>query len=126
GRGFRASDCGASETGKARLRARAETGQTWQPSYSRPTLPNCPAKLLISQPDKIVTRDNYCDPRDTNNIWDSALYRHYLFFTSHSREFHPETRRHALQRKPFQFLRNIKQNSETDSVARKPRRKPYH
>src|SRR5450759_3915004 len=35
----RASDCGASETGEARLRARAETGQTWQPSYSRPTLP---------------------------------------------------------------------------------------
>src|SRR5450759_5241178 len=38
GRGFRASDCAASETGEARLRARAETGQTWQPSYSRPTL----------------------------------------------------------------------------------------
>src|SRR5664280_3151426 len=35
-RGFRASDCGASETREARLRARAETGQTWQPSYSRP------------------------------------------------------------------------------------------
>src|ERR1035438_4642484 len=38
-RGFRASDCGASETHEARLPARAETGQTWQPSYSRPTLP---------------------------------------------------------------------------------------
>jgi hypothetical protein len=31
GRDFRASDCGASETREARLRARAETGQTWQP-----------------------------------------------------------------------------------------------
>src|ERR1022692_2118854 len=36
---FRPSDCGASETREARLRARAETGQTWQPSHSRPTLP---------------------------------------------------------------------------------------